>query len=411
MSRRQARLAVATARGVTMAFGALLHPVGVTVLCVSLGLALAMATLPALYPWSGRSGWVLLWGLAGYLCIVVAARLLPPSTPAPRSELRPLLRIREEIAGRLRRVQQPSGSGRRVELESVLEDGLGQIDDQIMPAMRELLDRQAELLAHLSLFARGKLPLPDRPHLERLNEIRDRRQRVIDACLQQAANADATLEAILQEGNDAVIADRARAWSDDLVFLHDAIKEAMQEEGTGVGPVRESRAEPGADEEPAEYQPAPIPIRPVPNELWQDPHFAALLEEGLRRLNNLGLLAKCELVQRLPRTLTESMRERLNGQSTDPSLLEQAQALHRVLSDAVERLRPPERVDSATPESLQYHIIHDEYVKEYSTKQIVAIYSISESTLHRYRRQGIDVMAGDLLKQEQRLARARDGVA
>ena len=215
----------------------------------------------------------------------------------------------------------------------------------------------------------------------------------------------------MQEGNDAVIADRARAWSDDLVFLHDAIKEVMQEEDAGVGSVRESRAETGANEEPAEDLAAPIPIRPVPNEVGQDPHFAALLEEGLRRLNNLGLLAKCELVQRLPRTLTESMHERLNGESTDPSALEQAQALHRILSDAVERLRPPERADSATPESLQYHIIHDEYVKEYSTKQIVAIYSISESTLHRYRRQGIDVMAGDLLKQEQRLARARDGVA
>jgi hypothetical protein len=295
----------------------------------------------------------------------------------------------------------------------VLEEALEQIGDQIMPAMRELLDRQAELLAHLSLFDRGKLPLPDRPHLQRLNEIRDRRQRVIDACVQQAANADATLEAIFQEGNDAVVADRARAWSDDLVFLHAAIKEVMQDEDTGAGPVRESGAEPGADQAPAEYEsaPAPIPIRRVANEVGQDPQFAAWLEEGLRRLNNLGLLAKCELVQRLPCTLTESMHERLNGQSTDPSPLEQAQALHRILSDAVERLRPPDRVDYATPESLQYHIIHDEYVKQYSTKQIVAVYSISESTLHRYRRQGIDVIAGDLLKQEQRLAQARNGVA
>ena len=82
----------------------------------------------------------------------------------------------------------------------MLDDALREIDDEIVPAMREILERKDDLAGHLALYyERGELPLPEPAQLARLTEIHNRQRRAITACVQQAANAEATLEAILQE--------------------------------------------------------------------------------------------------------------------------------------------------------------------------------------------------------------------
>lgn len=382
---------------------AILHPVGVAVLGLSIAVALAMAVLPQLYLWSSRSGWALVWGLAAYGTIVAAFHFLPSSPPTHPAELRPLLQIRGQIAGRLNRLRDPSGAGRRIELESILEDALRQIDDQITPKMSELLGREADLRRKLDLYDGRKIPLPDRPHLERLETIHERQRKVIEACVLQAANADATLEAILQEGNDAEIAERARVWADDLVVLHDAIREVIQDE--------EAHGE--SDDVPVPAELGPIlasagsaEAAPVP-----DAQFVAPLEEALRRLNNIALLARSGLVPLLPHTLVETMHARVNGLSADPTPTEQAHALQKVLIDGIERLKPLDRDDGVASESIQYHILHEEYVEDHPTKWILGKYAISESTFHRHRRQAIDCLAADLAKQEERFAHEGPRVA
>jgi len=378
----------------------MMHPVGLGLLGLSLVLALAVAVLPPLYPWSGRSGWLVVLGLLAYVGTILASRLFPAHEAPSRAEVRTLLRIKERINARLRRLRESDARTRRPELESALEDAVRQIDGLILPALQDILEREGDMARHLHDYDAGLIPLPERPLLDRLNEIHQRQRSAIDACVQQAANAEATLEAILQESNDARVSQRARAWVGDLLILHDALRDVIQEDGEWDATDQDGQV---PEHDGHVLAPASAPI--------ESSDFVGLLEEALRRLNNLGLLAQCGLMQRLPWTLRYALHDRLNGQATEASPLELANALHTTLIGAIDRLKPPDRQDAAAPESLQYHIIHDEYVADRATKDIMLRYNISESTLHRYRRQAIEVIAGDLMKQEQRVSRASGGVA
>src|SRR5439155_17556565 len=135
----------------------------------------------------------------------------------PRAELKDLLRIRDHIGGRLRRIPAESPS------RPVLEDALRRIDDQIAPDMRRLLDREAEMADYLEKLDRGTLPLPEQPYLERVKAIRQQQRATIVACVRAAANSLATLVAILQAGDDEATSERARSWTEDLDLLHEAI--------------------------------------------------------------------------------------------------------------------------------------------------------------------------------------------
>jgi hypothetical protein len=124
-------------------------------------------------------------------------------------------------------------------------------------------------------------------------------------------------------------------------------------------------------------------------------------EEALKKLNNPAALGECALASRLPCTL-RALGERGGGEAP-PS---RHQALRALLVEAIDRLRPPAGVGPG--ESAPYHLIlHEEYVLGHSTARIMARYSISESTLHRYRRDAIRAVAQDLTAQEEALARAR----
>src|SRR3954453_1264779 len=104
MTPQQPALTIMLERGKVIAKRAVVHPIGLTVLCVTLGLAVAVATLPQLYPWRDRLGWLLLWGFLAYVATALAGSWLPPAPPPPQPELKDLFRVRDHIAGRLRRM-------------------------------------------------------------------------------------------------------------------------------------------------------------------------------------------------------------------------------------------------------------------------------------------------------------------
>lgn len=136
--------------------------------------------------------------------------------------------------------------------------------------------------------------------------------------------------------------------------------------------------------------------------------FLRPVEEALRRLNNPAALSKCELLQRLPGTLTAI--HSLQGQAAgpDPGLLDQAQALREALVSAIEQLKPPGDVLGARASgALQYHILHEEYVQRKSTATIMTRHNIAEATFYRNRRAAVSAVADHLETQEKLLARGQ----
>ena len=131
-----------------------------------------------------------------------------------------------------------------------------------------------------------------------------------------------------------------------------------------------------------------------------------LVEEALRRINDPSRLTACGLIGRLPQTLANSSREAGHDIRLDPTPLEQARLLRNVLIEVMDRRsrQMPSRVagqakcfgtmcwPAGDPEGM-------------STRQIMARYGISESTLHRYRRDGVRVLAQELGEQEARFSR------
>ncbi|MBI2887362.1 MAG: hypothetical protein HYY02_09150 [Chloroflexi bacterium] len=57
-------------------------------------------------------------------------------------------------------------------------------------------------------------------------------------------------------------------------------------------------------------------------------------------------------------------------------------------------------------EALQYHILREEYVLGMSTRHIMVRHSVSESTFHRYRRDAIVALAGEMARQEELISLA-----
>jgi len=208
------------------------HPAALSILAVGLGLAGAATFLPPLRAWSGTAGWVALWGLLAYGAAVAIVRGARPSDAAP--ELRTLLEIRHEIVARLAERRALDGTDPS-ELTRVLGDALVQLEDQLTPALRKLLERHMTLRKHLARYQRGELPPPQAEVLERLHTISAREQAAIEECVRQAANAYATLIAILQERDDSIIAMRARDWAGHLLTLHDAMDELLRGGPTVVG--------------------------------------------------------------------------------------------------------------------------------------------------------------------------------
>jgi hypothetical protein len=152
----------------------------------------------------------------------------------------------------------------------------------------------------------------------------------------------------------------------------------------------------------------PSPPVPVPeNDLrTQDQDIARLVQDALRKLNNLSALSKCELVLRLPRTLLAS-RPQLShhGGPGELTPLGRAQALREVLIAAIELLKPPgESTGAGAPQALQYHILHEAYVQRRRIAYVMTRHSIGEAMYHRNRRAAISALARHLETQEELIA-------
>jgi hypothetical protein len=132
-------------------------------------------------------------------------------------------------------------------------------------------------------------------------------------------------------------------------------------------------------------------------------HLVRLTAEALRRLNDPAALAECGLITRLPRTLAAACATGANGQEGTDTPLRQARAMREVLARAIERLKPPDR-DAAlgAPESLQYHILREEYLLGKPNNQIMTRHSISEGTFHRNRRRAVAILAQELAREEEK---------
>ena len=157
--------------------------------------------------------------------------------------------------------------------------------------------------------------------------------------------------------------------------------------------------------------PAPIGLSSNDAESRGEPsdEFPRLVEVALRQMNNPDALSRCQLVHRLPGTLAAT-RSRLDRNDTqaDPTPLEQAQSLREVLVSAIDRLKPPQGTAGAGgPEALQYHILHEEYVRRESTRYVMGRLSIGEGTFYRNRRGAISAVARHLETQEELMVRGQ----
>ncbi|GEM_PF-6752072 len=154
-----------------------------------------------------------------------------------------------------------------------------------------------------------------------------------------------------------------------------------------------------ATKRPATVMVQPPPLQTHPAGALSDGDLLRATEEALRRLNNPAALGRCALAGCLPWTLKKLAES--DGAQAHPSA---SQALRTALVLAIDRLKPGDGPDE---QKRYYTILRDEYVLRHATARIMTDYSISESTLHRYRREALQALASDLATQEEELAGAK----
>jgi len=132
-----------------------------------------------------------------------------------------------------------------------------------------------------------------------------------------------------------------------------------------------------------------------------------LIEQALRTLNRPGALSSCALIAHLPYSMAAAHAARTDSQLGELTPLEQARALRRLVNDAIQQLNSgaADSVVGCGPDTLQFQILAKEYLQELPTRAIALRHSISESTLYRYRREAIQILARELQWQEESLAR------
>jgi hypothetical protein len=374
------------------------HPVGLALLGGGALLAGLLALLPALAAWSERAPAMLLVGLAAYGATAgVAARW-----PASPQELRRLRAARREIARLLTERHRPLTPDLRPEWDDLASEALLEIDEEIAPALVQLLIRTADLNRHLTAYEDTRRHPPDPLVLEDLWGIHTRQRAAIATCVQRVVNSEAALLALLQEPGDAGLLDRLRRWVGDLAALHSELALALT--GPPVVLPEHQPVIPTPEEHEDERSAPDLSVR-----LAERPGFEDLVREALRHLNKLADLAECGLIACLPCTLREILRGKRPADRDESTPLERAQALREVLVAAIERLDPGDK--EVTDEALQYRVLREEYILGMSTKYIWARHAISDSTLHRRRREGLHALAKELSTRERILAQRVNPVA
>jgi hypothetical protein len=411
---RAAELAAEGAALRARAWAALSHRVAFALLGSSLLMAAAMHWIPFLRPWSGQAGWMVGLGLLCYLAIAAIAFWSRPKPAGP--EIHELRKIRHQIAALYVRLQQASGRRPNAVLLRILAEAVTRLDDQLIPALRELVEKRDTLRRDLRRFERGQIRAPSAEMMQHLRGVLAQYEAGIDECLQHAADAYGTLIRLLQMNNDDDVANRARAWADDLMGLHDAMLEVLRGadeplRADGAAPPEQPGAatrEAQPEVQPVERDPTsaePIAAQTSREELT-DKDVEGIVKEALGyvRERALGRLGRCSLISFLPCTIAAALRERRNGHVGAPTSLEQAEAVREILIAAIDRLKPRDENPNQGGAGDWYRVVRLMYLESRTTEQIEHIVGIGNRTVFRYRDNAVEVMACDLRQREERHA-------
>jgi hypothetical protein len=119
-----------------------------------------------------------------------------------------------------------------------------------------------------------------------------------------------------------------------------------------------------------------------------------LIEVALRNLYDFAYLADTPLAE------MEIVRKRMTGDKK--TSLERGKAVHSILLDALEQMRPAPGVPREPPprEWYPYVILHDAYLDGIQNRNIMSKLYISEGTFNRTRRAAIRSLARTLTEME-----------
>ena len=118
----------------------------------------------------------------------------------------------------------------------MLAESIRHMDHRLLPTLRQIAVRNSSLTTQLERYRTSELPAPDARLLERLREIHTKQIEAIEACVQQASNADATLLALIQQADEAGVAEEARLWAADLLDVADGLAAVL----SGIDPYEEA---------------------------------------------------------------------------------------------------------------------------------------------------------------------------
>ncbi len=203
---------------------------GLVILAASAALALACALVPQLATWSDMPPWLLLAGLVAYAGTVAVCSLRGASQEAvlESAELRAVRGIRNRLAALDLKEDLVGGTPT---FARNLADTVSQLSERLIPALELLIQRHAVLVERLTIFEKQAELRPGEEVLSRLYAIEGRQRRAIADCVRQAADAEAALLAIAQEGGDEEhTAAEAEAWTTRLLTLHRQLVEVMRGE-------------------------------------------------------------------------------------------------------------------------------------------------------------------------------------
>lgn len=123
--------------------------------------------------------------------------------------------------------------------------------------------------------------------------------------------------------------------------------------------------------------------------------FAALVEDGLRRLFDYSYLGEHKLAH------LSLVERQLQPGEAPITHLDRGKALKEALLQALDKLRPPDsQPDPPTLEWYPFLVLHDAYVLGEPNREIMSKLYISEGTFNRTRRRAIRALAKALLEME-----------
>ncbi|HMK07590.1 MAG TPA: hypothetical protein VK449_01015, partial [Anaerolineales bacterium] len=144
-----------------------------------------------------------------------------------------------------------------------------------------------------------------------------------------------------------------------------------------------------------------VPASPPPSAGEGEPSVEAV-EVALRRINDFVYLGTS------PLSALGAVRSTVLPQAT---YIDRGKATHRLLAEAIERLRPAgERPPHTSPrEWHHYMILHEAYVMDRPNRDVMAELYISEGTFNRRRREAIAAVQRMLQEGEEGPARTAPG--